>query len=152
MKHTKHILLMAAMLLCGLSASGEVIQIDGVWYDIVKKTGQAEVVADPNGTKYKSNITIPSTVISEDVECNVTSIGSNAFYDCRNLTSITIPVGVTSIGNYAFHNCSSLTSITIPVGVTSIGHHALSDCSSLTSITIPESVTSIGGMAFSNCI
>ena len=85
------------------------------------------------------------------IEDGVTSIGDAAFYDCNNLTSITIPDSVTSIGNAAFSFCSSLTSITIPDGVTSIGNSAFSNCNILTSITIPNSVTSIGAYAFSYC-
>lgn len=44
----------------------------------------------------------------------VTAIGDEAFYNCRGLTSITIPDGVTSIGSSAFSGCSSLTEITLP--------------------------------------
>ena len=43
---------------------------------------------------------------------SVTSIGEYAFYDCRNLASITIPDSVTSIGDDAFSYCFNLTSIT----------------------------------------
>jgi len=81
----------------------------------------------------------------------VTSIGDYAFYECRSLTSVTIPNSVTSIGNYAFSGCSSLTSIIIPNSVTSIGGRAFYSCSGLTSVTIPNSVTSIGSEAFSDC-
>ncbi|MCM1440967.1 MAG: leucine-rich repeat domain-containing protein [Roseburia sp.] len=78
------------------------------------------------------------------------TIGSMAFCECMNITSITLPDSVTSIGDYAFYNCSGLTSITIPDGVTSIGGSAFYGCKPLTSITIPDSITSIGGSAFSN--
>ena len=82
---------------------------------------------------------------------SVTNIGNGVFYECENLTSITIPSSVTSIGESAFAGFESLTSITIPNSVTSIGESAFSDCTSLTSITIPSSVISIEMTAFYNC-
>ena len=81
----------------------------------------------------------------------ITKIGDWAFYDCSNLTSVTIPDRVTKIGSYAFKTCINLTSITIPDSVTTIGYAAFSGCSSLTSVTIPDSVTTIGDYAFYNC-
>ena len=69
----------------------------------------------------------------------MTSIGCDAFYGCKSLTSITIPNRVTSIGKFAFCKCESLTSITIPDSVTSIGERAFEDCTSLTSIKIAAS-------------
>ena len=81
----------------------------------------------------------------------MTSIGSDAFYGCTSLTSITIPDGVTSIDSRAFEGCTSLASITIPDSVTSIGSDTFSGCRSLTSITIPDGVTSIGNYAFYGC-
>ena len=81
----------------------------------------------------------------------LTSIGSAAFRYCIDLTNITIPEEVTSIGDYAFCSCSSLTNITIPEGVTSIKSSAFYGCSSLTSIIIPEGVTNIGRLAFYSC-
>tara|TARA_B110000467_G_scaffold162878_1_gene187308 strand:- start:876 stop:1268 length:393 start_codon:yes stop_codon:yes gene_type:complete len=54
----------------------------------------------------------------------VTRIGENAFRDCSNLTSVTIPDNVTRIGNKAFADCSSLMNVTISNSVTRIGEWA----------------------------
>ena len=81
----------------------------------------------------------------------ITAIGDRAFYECKNLTSITLPKSVKAIGKSAFHGCKNLTSITIPDGVTTIGEWAFYDCESLTSIKIPGSVTTIGDHAFMGC-
>ena len=81
----------------------------------------------------------------------VTSIGTQAFYQCRSLENIDIPSGVTSIGNYAFFECSSLTNIVIPGSVTSIGNSAFEDCTGLTSCTIGSGVEIIGYNAFYGC-
>ena len=121
-----------------------------------------------------TEVVIPSTYKG----VAVTSIGNSAFFDCSQLTTITIPAGVTSIGDYAFENCSQLTTVefganskltsigvkafsscdsltTVNFGdnsqLQSIGSNAFYNCSSLTTITIPDSVTSIGAFAFYQC-
>ena len=86
-----------------------------------------------------------------EIPGTVTSIGSDAFYRCKRLISITIPNSVTSIGDAAFRECESLTNVTIPDSVTSIEREAFSYCKSLTSVTIPDSVTDIGHGAFIGC-
>ena len=78
-------------------------------------------------------------------------IMADAFANCSNLISISIPDNVTSIGDLAFANCDSLTSVVIPDSVTSIGYEAFYNCSSLTSIVIPSSLKSIGSKAFYYC-
>ena len=101
--------------------------------------------------EYQGNVVIPEEVTFTNRTLKVTSIGSNAFYGCSSLTSVTIPNSVTSIGDGTFYGCSKLTSVTIPNSVTSIGSWAFFDCSSLTSVTIGNSVTSIGIHAFRDC-
>ena len=140
----------AAVLLLTVSTISwayEIITVDGLRYDAVKSTKQATVISN----SYSGDVVIPSSFMYYDVEYSVTSIGSEAFYNCEALTSITIPNSVTSIGRGAFYCCSGLTSVTIPNSVTSIGASAFYNCSGLTSVTIPNSVTSIGNSAFAGC-
>ena len=130
-----------------ISASADVVEVDGIYYDISETT--ATVTYGDN--EYSGDIVIPESITYENSKYSVTSIGDWAFSYCTGLTSITIPNSVTSIGNYTFFGCSGLTSVTIPNSVTSIGDFAFYECCSLTSITIPNSVTSIGNGAFSGC-
>ena len=78
-------------------------------------------------------------VLGEDV----TTIGSNAFFNCNNLTSIQMTDNVTSIGEGAFQFCYNLTSVKMSDNITSIGQSAFNLCYNLTSITIPSGVTNI---------
>ena len=64
----------------------------------------------------------------------VTTIGDYAFYNRKNLSSITIPDSVTTIGEYAFSGCASLSSIVIGANVQAIGLCAFAGCFSLTEI------------------
>jgi hypothetical protein len=81
----------------------------------------------------------------------VTGVGTNAFYQCYSLTSVTIPGSVTSIGDAAFGWCTSLTNATIANGLTSIRDQTFYTCTNLASVTIPNSVTNIGDEAFYAC-
>ena len=104
-------------------------EINGVRY---VPTGESEAAYDV--IDYIGN----ETVITIEEDMNVINIEPYAFYDCRGLSSVSIPNSVTTIGDYAFSGCSSLTSVTIPEGVTSIGGSAFWNCSSLTSVNISD--------------
>jgi hypothetical protein len=72
-------------------------------------------------------------------------------FPINNATQYVIPSSVTTIGKNAFRNCKSLTSITIPSSVTTIGDNAFENCSSLNAVVLPSSVKSIGISAFRAC-
>ena len=139
------------------SSNGKVTpyKSDGFGANIVFNTyanGQGELLFDAPITSIgKSAFYDCRNLTSVTIPDSVTSIGYGAFNSCIGLTSVTIPDSVTTIGNSAFYNCTSLTSVTIPNSVTTIGNSAFDDCSSLTSITIPNSVTTIGNYAFFGC-
>ena len=92
-------------------------------------------------------VSIPSTIDG----LPVTTIGSAAFMECTNLTTVTIPNSVTSIGYMAFRVCKSLSNVTIGNSVTNIGDYAFNWCTSLANVTIGTNVTSIGYDAFHFC-
>lgn len=72
-----------------------------------------------------------------------------AFCNCSNLKSITIPDSVKKIDSRAFSGCNSLESIVIPGSVKEICSAAFGDfLESLTSVTISEGVEIIGDSAF----
>lgn len=77
-----------------------------------------------------------------------TTIGTEAFYMCSRLTSISFPA-CTNIENYAFQNCSVLTSVNFSA-CTSIGNSAFQNCSSLATASFPA-CTIIKPYAFYRC-
>ena len=78
---------------------------------------------------------------------SVKSIGNNAFYECRNLSSVILQEGLESIGGWCF--CyTAIKEITIPKSVKSIGSGAFYDCKNLISVTLQEGLESIGDSCF----
>lgn len=97
----KIILTFICMLICVVASAVEVT-VDGIVYDVVTKAKTATLI---NGKSCSGKVVIPEIVSYNGVDCNVTSIGDRAFYECSGLDSVTIPNSVTSIGSGAFQLC-----------------------------------------------
>ncbi len=71
------------------------------------------------------------------VPAGVTTIGPNAFGNCRKLTGIVLPEGLQAIGQYAF-GLTNIASMTIPSSVITIYEDVFSGNTSLTSLTFDD--------------
>ena len=87
-----------------------------------------------------------NTVIPEDV----TSLGTLAFCDSRELKTIKLPAGLTSIGGWGLAG-TQLTTVEIPEQVTYLGYMAFKSCKQLISINLPASMKGISSYAFLDC-
>ena len=150
-------LILLAMLLLSNNAYSEKYLyrlINNVYYTLDSETKEAEVEWNISDSKqlYVGNITIPAEVTFQDEQYTVTAIGSYAFNDCTQLTSISLPETIKTIGTAAFQNCNGITSIQLPNNLIKIEGLAFKNCTGLTSFEIPNNVTEIGYSAFSGCI
>ena len=136
-----------------------------------------------------------SQITSVDLPASLICIDDSAFYSCTGMTSLTIPENVTTIGTNAFYNnrltsltwnarecwttgstgddvCyfpitqltigdgvevlpsrfvlrSNITEVNLPLSVKKIGERAFYGCSQLSNFVIHDGVTSVGERAFS---
>ena len=85
------------------------------------------------------------------VEKGITYVGTRAFYDCSEMTSVSLPTTLETMGADVFMYCTGLTSVTIPDGVTFISGDFFLGCTSLKSVTLPDSLRNAGGCTFKDC-
>ena len=91
------------------------------------------------------------TAVSFENAVNLQTIGSNAFYNCKALTSVSLPDQVTEVAFGAFQGCSALTDVELSGSMTAIAAQTFDGCESLANVTVPRSVQRIGAYAFGGC-
>lgn len=148
-------------------------EVNGIYYIITGPNTASVTFKDRNYHSYSGSVNVPSTVIHDGTTYTVTAVGRGAFYQCPELTAVTLPNTITVIDYAAFYQCTALTSLTIPNSVVTLGDYALymsgitqvtignhvteigkacfARCSSLTSVDLPNSVTTLGVMCFQEC-
>ena len=128
----------------GIIDNGFIYQLDDSEATVIGYVGESTAAVIPSSINVNGE-DIPVTSIGNDafkyssltsifIPSSITSIGDNAFYQCRSLVKVIFEKNsqLTSIGMSAFHTCVALVSIIIPSSVTSIGNYAFASCSSLT--------------------
>ena len=69
----------------------------------------------------------------------------------EEIKSVVIEEGAASVGSFAFSNASNLTTVTLPDSLTVIGESAFRGCGQLTDVVWSENLTTVEGFAFMNC-
>lgn len=133
-----------------MNAYGYDFEVNGIYYDY-NPNDQTAIVTYSFYDEYAGNINIPNQVSYNGRTLPVLSIGGNAFRNCTELESVSLPNELTSIGWNVFEGCTKINKINIPERVTYIGGGAFQRCSALSEIEIPENITHILDETFDGC-
>ena len=126
---------------------------DGIYYRYGDGEGEAYVSCrDTEYGSYSGDVVVPGQVTHDGQTFAVTAIDDNAFRNCVELTSVTLPTSLTRIGELAFNNCVALTQMQIPEGVTTIDALAFASCFGLQSLSLPASLHTVNARAFVECL
>lgn len=87
----------------------------------------------------------------EGEESQLASIGAYAFYEVRNIETLSFSNSLISIGEYAFAEMTGLSSIVLGEELASIGDGGFMNCSELLSIELPASLLKINDYTFYGC-
>ena len=126
------------------------VTVDGMHY-LLDDNHATATVCYMFWTEAQNDVVIPESINYQGKKYTVTAIDGSAFWNCTEMTSVTIPKTIVTIGSCAFESCTGLKSVIIPDGVKTIEPCAFEGCSSLRSITVAGSVESIGEFAFAGC-
>lgn len=80
--------------------------------------------------------TDPAHPIFKEIQIpdSVETIGTNAFYCCQDLESITLPASLKTIESSAFGSCRNLSEVRLPASLTAIEVYVFDGCSSLETV------------------
>ena len=114
----KRLIIKLLMLSASVNLYAYDFEVDGIYYNIISSTEKTVEVTYENGgeSNYSDcfgNVVIPDQVTYNSNTYSVIAIGDEAFEDCDEMTSVTIPSSVTTIGSSAFWDCIRLKTVNI---------------------------------------
>lgn len=132
--------------LASITLHNNITEIDSYAFE---GTAITTITLPSNLTYISSGMFANSKLSSISIPSSVDWIGEQAFENCTNLTSISIPdTVINGIGQWAFGGCSNLSSVRLPSNIKVIEWSTFKYCSKLKTITIPSSVQNINGESF----
>ena len=119
---------------------------EGLVFEPEEKGDGCMVGADPQN-KPVGKLVIPDKDPATGLP--VTSLKTDAFKDCKELTAVIIPDSVEKIQSRAFNDCTALTDVKLPRWLRELYLEAFMNCSSLAKIDLPDELEKIDSNAFS---
>ena len=112
----------------------------GSIYKITSSSSSSRTVAFV-GNKVKASVTIPTSIKIKGATYKVTEISASAFKNNRKLKKVVIGQNIVKIGKNAFYGCKNLTSITIKssrLTLKNIGKNAFKNTSQKATVKVPK--------------
>lgn len=126
------------------------VEVNGLAYSITSlENYEVALMPMTYPSNYSGDIKVPETIEVSGRNFTVTSVSYNAFFE-SSITSIFLPESIITIGDYAFFNCKNLKNINLPINLETIGSGAFY-ASGLEAISVPPSVKYIYSGNFLNC-
>ena len=164
MNTTKKLMtLLLALVTANMALAYDFFEVDGICYLGNGTEATVTYHTPTHNGEYTGDIVIPETVTYNGVTYIVTTIGDQAFYLCRNLTSIHFPKTIKRFeGQSCFAGCSNLSVVDIESLETwcsidfeyshsnplRYAHNLYINGEPVTELVIPDGVTRIGKSAF----
>lgn len=126
--------------------------IGGLRYRFSEESGKVvvELIEAGDGCSYSGDVAVADTLTFAGITCSV-KVAAEAFRDCTDLRTITLPASQGVLGFNTFKNCTSLEGSDISGATGWIGKGAFYNCISLREISIPVGVKTIEESAFYRC-
>ena len=112
----------------------------GSIYKVTSSSSSSRTVAFV-GNKVKASVTIPTSIKIKGATYKVTEISASAFKNNRKLKKVVIGQNIVKIGKNAFYGCKNLTSITIKssqLTLKNIGKNAFINTSPQATVKVPK--------------
>ena len=112
----------------------------GSIYKVTSSSSSSRTVAFV-GNKVKASVTIPTSIKIKGATYKVTEISASAFKNNRKLKKVVIGQNIVKIGKNAFYGCKNLTSITIKssrLTLKNIGKNAFKNTSQKATVKVPK--------------
>ena len=129
-----------------------------LYYSFNSNEKQATLEAS-EGTEYQGIINIPEKINHEGEIYEVSIIAPKAFFNCKNLTEISIPKTIIKIGGHAFKGCDNLRTVNYNanncISAADVAGKSVSsafeDCKSITTVNFGGDVVIIPEYLFWGC-